>query len=215
MSLVSKETGGGGGFDPIPEGTYVARCISVVDFGLQPRGNWPAKEQIYIGFEVPSERVEWTDRDGNEHEGSALIGMRYTNSLSEKAHLRAHLQSWRGRAFTAEELAGFDVRKVLGVPCMISVVHNHKNGNTYANITAVMKLPKGTECPDAENELLSYSDEDGDAETFGKLPPWMQRAIEAGRALKATEDAPPPESETPAPGSPASQEPPFDDDIPF
>lgn len=219
MSLTAKETGGTGSFDPVPEGTYIARCVSVVDLGLQDSGQWRPKEKIYLGFEVPGERAEWTDSDGNEKEGPALVGQRYTNSLSDKAHLRAHLQSWRGKAFTAEELQGFDVRAILGVPCMISVTHNHKGDRVYANIASIMKLPKGTQCPDAETELLSYSDEDPDAAAkFDKLPEWMQRAIEAGRTTSAaqsenpasgsgtTEPAPPPESQS---GTD------FDDDIPF
>ena len=70
---------------------------------------------------------------------------RYTLSLHENAALRRDLQSWRGRAFTETELAGFDLKTVLGVPCMITLVHSPDG--KYANIQAVAGLPKGMEAP--------------------------------------------------------------------
>ena len=54
------------------------------------------------------------------------ISETYTNSLGEKANLRKMLENWRGRAFTQEEMDGFDLRNVLGKACMISVVHGTK-----------------------------------------------------------------------------------------
>lgn len=213
MSLTSKETGSGGGFEPVPEGTYVARCISVIDLGLQD-SPWGPKEKVYIGFEVPEVRVEWT-KDDEQHEGAALIGNLYTNSLSEKAHLRAHLQSWRGQAFTKEELAGFDLTNVLGAPCMISIVHNQTGEKVYANISGIMKLPKGTTCPAVENELMQYSDESSPSADFDKLPEWMQKKIESGRALLAAQSENPAPAELPPGQGQQHSDTDFDDDIPF
>jgi hypothetical protein len=75
------------------------------------------------------------------------VRKRYTLSLHEKAGLRKDLESWRGRPFTQAELEGFDVETVLSAPCMINVIHNVKDGSTYANVTAVMKLPRGLIAP--------------------------------------------------------------------
>jgi hypothetical protein len=105
------------------------------------------------------------------------IGSSFTVSLSKKSTLRSFLESWRGKQFTKEELAGFDLFNVLGVACQINVVHeNSDNGNTYANIKAVMPLPKGMSRPKAENPLLKYSPED--AEAFNALPEWIQKKIQ-------------------------------------
>ena len=231
MALVSKDSGGSGGFDPLPAGTYVARCVSVVDLGLQEAGQWGKKEKVYLSFEVPGERVEWTDKDGKEHEGPALIGSRYTNSINEKAILGQHLTSWRGRPFTDDERAGFDLFTVLGVPCMISVVHNEKAGKTYANITSIMRLPKGMECPPAETELVGYSPMDDSTKgNLSKLPEWQQKLVRAGYKIaegsdvigsamavenqiggQAAPGSPPPQQEAAAPAPDDG----WDDDIPF
>ena len=178
MALLSTDSGGAG-FEPVPAGSYVARCISVIDLGVQPTG-FGDKEKVYIGWEIPAERVEW-EKDGQKHEGPALIGSRYTNSIHEKSILGQHLLSWRGVPFTDEERQGFDLFSVLGAPCMINVTHTEKNGKTYANVVAVMRLPKGTDCPPAETDLIAYSPMDAlTSGNFSKLPEWQQKLVRAG-----------------------------------
>lgn len=186
MALISKGTGGAG-FDPVPEGTHVARCVSVVDLGVQ-ESQWGAKERIYIGWEVPAVRVEWTDQDGKDHEGPALIGASFTNSIHEKSILGQLLTSWRGKQFTEDERKGFDLFSILGVPCMISVMHKESNGKTYANVNAVMRLPQGTECPQVETDVVGYSPMDeSTAGNLKKLPNWLQEKVRAG--FKMAEDS--------------------------
>jgi len=201
---------GGGDFKPVPAGTHMAICTTVVNLGLQDSGRWGPKPQHYIAFEIPSERVEW-EKDGEKHEGPALIGNKYTSSLSSKAILRKHLESWRGRAFTEQELAGFDLYNLLGVPCMISVTHNVTPEKTYANIGAIMGLPAGTQSPGQEGPTVKFDLMDDDAATvLPTLPEWMQNAVNAGIDLtnKQTENpAPQPQN------NPAMDD--FDDDIPF
>ena len=234
MALLSKDSGGGEGFEQLEPGAYVARCVSVVDLGIQDAGRWGKKEKVYLGFEVPSERVKWTDKDGNEKEGPAFIGSRYTNSINEKAILGQHLKSWRGKPFTDDERAGFDLFTVLGVPCMISVVHNESGGKMYANIEGIMRLPKGTECPPAETELIACSPMDSStAANLTKLPEWLQKVVRAGYGIAEGQITVGSEARATAPtssardqalaaahGKPSEQpdqadEDPFDDDIPF
>ena len=203
MPSTVTDTGGGGNFKPIPEGVHIARCYLVCNLGLQDSGRWGPKPKHLLGFEVPAVRVEW-EKDGRQHEGPAFISSRYTSSLSEKAILRQHLESWRGRKFTEEELAGFDLFKLLGVPCQISVVHNHANGNTYANINAIMGLPVNTEAPAQENKSVGY--DPTEPSQFGDLPDWLQKLVREGEARIAAQ------TENPAPQSHSAD---FDDDIPF
>ena len=188
-------------FEPIPAGTYPAICTTVVNLGLQATGKWGPKPTHWIAFEVPSVRIEW-EKDGQKHEGPAIVGSRYTSSLSPKANLRKQLESWRGRAFTEEELAGFDLFNILNAPCLLSIVHNESGGNTYANIAAIMGMPAGTPLPEAEGKLLKY--DPSDPGMFDELPDWMKKAIEQGRQHEKV--APPPQQ---------SMAPDFDDDIPF
>lgn len=181
MAIMATDTGGGGDFSPMPSGNHVAVCNMVVDLGKQrtvsQQYGEKIKHQVWIRWETPDETIEWTDRDGNGRSGPRVIGKTYTVSLHENANLRADLESWRGRPFTSDELAGFDISKLLGVPCMVNVTHAEKGGKTYANIAAVTPLPKALkENPPRATQGLILHDEDNDAYT--DLPEWLQKKID-------------------------------------
>lgn len=103
-------------FAPAPAGSHLARCYRIIDLGSQTT-EWKGKPKT-------SRKVMFTwELHGEDGEGKPLltddgkplmVSKRYTFSLSEKATLRAHLVGWRGRDFTLDELAGFDLEKVLG-----------------------------------------------------------------------------------------------------
>lgn len=182
MAIMATDSGGGGDFSPMPSGNHVAVCNMVVDLGRQrtvsQQFGEKIKHQVWIRWETPDEQITWTDRDGNEQTGPRVIGKTYTVSLHENANLRADLESWRGRPFTADELEGFDISKLLGVPCMVNVTHAQKNGKTYANVAAVTPLPKALKenPPRSAVGLLLYDDEhEGN---YDKLPEWLQKKID-------------------------------------
>lgn len=162
-------------FRLVPEGIHDAVCTMVVDCGIQPGGKFRPRHQVYIRWEIPSERVQWTDRFGEKHEGPMNIGKFYTASLAEKAALRRDLENWRGRAFTREELAGFDLFRILGTACRLLVTHASHGGETYANVTGVMGFPRDAEKPGAEHRLVKYSPEE--PEQFDELPQWLRDKV--------------------------------------
>jgi hypothetical protein len=201
MAIWAKDNGGSD-FKPIPQGTFVAICNMVVDLGVQPGGRFKPRHKIFIRFEVPEERLEY-EKDGVRHEGPMQIGKFYTLSLSEKANLRHDLIAWRGRQFTPEELAAFDVAKLAGAACQITVAHEHgDDGKTYASIIAISGLPKGMVKPKAEKPLIVYSAEEPSG--FDRLPGWLQQKIKDARGAtgEVSKHQVVAESE-------------FDDDIPF
>lgn len=213
MPLMIKESGGQSQFTPVPSGTHAAVCTIIADIGYQPGfENGPPQRKVYVAFEIPTERVEWKDKEGVAHEGPSRIGSLYTLSLNEKAKLRAHLESWRGRKFTDAELGGFDLFSIIGKPCMLGVTHNTgKDGNTYANITSVMGLMKGMPAPVAEGAILAY---DGAATVemnavFEKLPAWIQKKILAQIDMSKQRETVKDSVET------AATEPDFDGYLPF
>lgn len=199
MPLVAKDTSVGS-FERVPEGLHRAICNMVVDLGLQER-EWQGQKrqvhQVYIRWEFPMERIKY-DKDGEEQEGPMVLGEVYTLSLSEKANLRKHLEAWRGRKFTQDELNGFDLFTLLGKGCQIQVSHNQRGDKTFQNIQAVVSWPKDipqpatTECP-----LLKYGP--GDEGDFDKLPDWLKAKI--NNQVKSAAVAP------------VADE--FDDEIPF
>lgn len=198
MPLIAKDSGGAE-FEKLPEGVHMAVCDMVVNLGDQLttyQGQSKVKPKVYIRFQVPAERVEINGEDK-----PMVAGSQYTLSLHENAALRSHLQSWRGKAFTPEELEGFDISKLLGVPCQINVVYNESGGKTYANIETIMALPKGAEKPVLEGEPVLYVNETETPGVLETLPQWMQKKIG-----EATPASPPP---------PAAAGNDFEDDIPF
>jgi hypothetical protein len=163
-------------FKKVPQGIHAAVCNMVVDCGIQPGGKFKPRHQVYVRWEIPSERVEWTDRHGTSHEGPMNIGKFYTASLAEKAALRRDLENWRGRAFTHEELAGFDLFKILGTACQIMVTHSAQGGgDSYANVTGVMGFPRDLAKPKAEHRLVKYSPEEPGQ--FDDLPQWLRDKV--------------------------------------
>lgn len=183
MGLTASDNGGGGSFTPAPEGTHLARCVRVVDMGTQPGSQmYPTpKHRVQFVWELPHEQTEYEGKT----EPSFVI-KRYTMSLHEKASLRHDLESWRGRQFTADELSGFELKKVLGAPCMISIVHS--DDHKYANIKAVTACPKGMDVPDQHHPSVYFEIEDGASEAFQKFSPKMQEAIRQAPEWKGPSD---------------------------
>ena len=195
MSIMA--TGGGGSFKQADVGTVGARCYMILDLGTQRseyKGEVFVKHQVLVSWEVPSQLME----DGRP----IAISKFYTLSLHEKSNLGIDLTSWRGKAFTEEEKQGFDISKLLGVPCMLSIVD--KEGK--AKVSTVMGLPKGMEAPVAINDPILFDLQDyinGNTEVFDNLSEGLQGIIKKAQELNVSH-----ETENPAPKD-------FNDDIPF
>ena len=176
MGLIAKESGGSG-FAPVNEGLHQAVAYSLYDLGthFNEKFNKHA-HQILIIWEIPGERID-IDKDGEKLNLPRAISKKYTLSLGEKANLRKDLQTWRGRAFTAEELKGFDMKNILGKSCQIQIIHNKKDEKIYANITAIMPTPKGSIPLTPENPVRFYSIIDHGQNIPEGTPDWITDII--------------------------------------
>lgn len=181
MSIPVSEPVSTGNFKQLDPGTYAAVCDSVINLGVQRlefQGEVNDTEQVYLRFEVPSERLTYIDKEGHEQNKPMVISVTLTNSLHEKARLRHYLESWRGQGFTAAELEQFDLTNILGKPCLLTVVHKTSgNGKTYANIASISKLMKGMDTPKAENPLIGYHPEFA-PQDYEKLPKWIKEKLD-------------------------------------
>ena len=207
-------TSGGGTFENIPAGTYAGRCYRIIDLGTQRseyQGKVSEKHKVLISWETPTELMD----DGRPF----TVHKRYTVSLHENAALYKDLIGWRGKPFTESELEGFELPKVLGAPCMLSILHNVNGGRTYANIDAIAKLPKGMECPPPVNAAITFDLDVPDWDVYEELSEGLQNTIAASPEFKAAtgegnEDEPTNGAveSTPTPVAAGDD---FDDDIPF
>lgn len=135
MPIIAKATGTN--FVPAPAGSHSAVCVDVVDMGML---------EVNFGGKTSNKhkiRIVWQIDEVMADNRPFIVQKRYTLSLHEKATLRKDLESWRGRQFSPEELEGFDVEVLLGVPCLLGVIQQSKDGSTYANVSSIMRLPKG------------------------------------------------------------------------
>jgi len=183
--------------DPVPAGTHHAVCYGVIAVGTQPSEKFTPRQKIIVCFEIPAERIIIKDQDLPRG-----ISKRYTLSLNEKSNLRKDLQSWRGKPFTPTELDGFDVSKVIGSNCLISVLHSDRAGAVYADITSISALPRQMASVRPENqplyfnliEAIDLAKKTGNTEVNwpSELPPWVHKVCEGANeytAFKGAESA--------------------------
>lgn len=176
MAFIVKDSGGD--FKPCPGGQHQVVCVDVVDRGMVT-GEYGTKHMVQLRWETADQDTE------RNPPGPYLIVRSYTASLHEKSKLRADLEAWRGRPFTAQELAGFDVETVIGANGLMQVIQRTgNNGKVFANVQAIMGLPRG-------------------------MP-----KIEPSPTYVRVKDRPDPNGHEPT-GSEYDAPPPDDDDIPF
>lgn len=191
MPLIAKSSGEGN-YEPIPAGVHIAICYALYDLGThysEKFGNMAHK--IILSWELPEERIKG-EKDGKKFDMPRAISKEYTLSLNEKANLRKDLENWRGKKFTEEELAGFDVGKIVGAPCQINVVHTPKGDKTYSNIGAIMPVPKGYKCGKPENETVYYIIEEDKKDVPSQCPEFIRKKIEASQEWAKLSDGQPP-----------------------
>lgn len=169
---------GGTAYTPCPPGSYLARCVRLIDLGTQTtdyQGEVKTSRKLLLSWEI-------LDSETRRDDGAPfLLSKRFTTSLHEKSALRKDLASWRGRDFTPPELKGFDLATVLGKDAFISVVQATKpDGRTYSNIGALMRPPKGLAGAPAAEPLLHWDmgSPEPDWRAFELLSPKLQQQIE-------------------------------------
>lgn len=166
---------GGKDFEQAPAGTHVARCVRLIDLGTQTgeyKGDPTVARKIVVSWELPNALMTEGEFAGKPF----LVAKWYTASIGKKANLRADLVNWRGREFTDEELRGFDIKKLLGVPCLLSLTPNEKG---KVRVTGIMKPPPGTQAPPQINASVYFSleREEFSQATFDGLAEYWQNEI--------------------------------------
>jgi hypothetical protein len=176
-------TGSNKEFKPVPEGNHTARCYRVIDLGTQDvefQGEPKLMHKVLIGWELDGEAEDGTPLKTDD--GRPLtVSKQYTLSLSKKANLRADLESWRGKAFSDDELKGFNIGQLLGVYCMVTVKHDVKGEKTYTNVASVARWPAALKnakfSPVHINEMFDV--DAPDMQMFDTFPDWLKDKIKA------------------------------------
>lgn len=126
-------------YTPAPEGLHQAVCVDVEDLG-PVETQWGYKPMVKVRWQLDQTYLDEESQEQKRYVATA----RYNLTLNEKSNLRKHLEAWRGKKFTAEELKGFDLEKLIGVNCQLQIIHHIADGGrTFANVQAIVPLGKG------------------------------------------------------------------------
>jgi hypothetical protein len=116
-------------FENPPQGVHQAVCVDVVDMGdVENKQYGKIQHKCRVVFQIEAKMA-----DGRPF----IASRRFTVSLDERSALRPFLEMWRGKAFTPDELKGFELDNLIGANGMVQILHSTEGEQTYANITAV------------------------------------------------------------------------------
>ena len=182
------------------EGVALAWLYSIVDLGTQTttyKGEEKHQRKLRFTWELCDTKVS------DEDPRPVSISQEYTWSFHEKSKLRLITKSWTGK----EPGDSFDLEELYKHPCQLSIVHTKSGEKTYANIGAIMPIPKGMKVTPRQNPTITFDIDDQrcNALEFLKLPDFIKAKIlksPEGRAKFEVEDT----------GAP---DPVSDEDIPF
>jgi len=135
-------------FTPPPEGFFQGVFCDVVDLGLV-QTTFGEKFRLRVAWQLAEIDATTSKR--------FTCTKTYTNSMHKRASLRGDLETLRGR-LSETDAASFDLESLIGENCMLQIVHNvSESGDVYANVRAVVPLPRGT-APIAVTEYVRVKD---------------------------------------------------------
>lgn len=154
-----------------PADTYLVWLDSLVDMGTHTSTGQYAKEQrkIRLTWELCGTEVS------AEGKRPLSITQLYTWDMSEKSNLYKLIKPWLGK----NPDRSMDLEELFKIPGMASVVHNTQGEKTYANITGVLPVMKGTTVPPRVNKPMVFDMEDSRTTVmdFLALPDYMKKKI--------------------------------------
>ena len=183
MALNFSETKKRVDYGRVEDGTYPARVVRIIDFGLQyatdfktgevkkyDDGNDVIQHKVWIDFELPTETI---DIDGVKK--PRWYGKEYTVSSHEKAAIQALLKAADpdGKA----TMKGKNVVGLLGLPVMLTI---GSTSTGKAKVAGITRLIKGMSVDPLANPTLFFDLDSPDIKTFEGLPDWMKKHIQEG-----------------------------------
>ena len=157
---------------PVPPGTYLARCIGVVDMGEQeirdPKRNRTSYvDKVRLVFELPTERIQVDGQDLPRQ-----LSTEFTFTSSPKGNLYKFVSNWLNKTYQDGEFSEFELYDLIGRPAMLGV-GNSKDGQ-YSNITGAMAVPSGVTVPEAETPEIRFDINKWDDDVFQSLSEYFQ-----------------------------------------
>ena len=154
----------GSTYPPISAGTHQAVIYGIVEEGTQYSERFnKSSPKVLIMWELPKVRID-IEKEGEPAKNVPRVTSReYTLSLHEKSNFSKDCLSLRGSGFSPEEIkAGYNPFDLMGINCLLQIVHVRKDEKVYANISSIVNLPIDMEPIEAESDRIYYDmDEHG------------------------------------------------------
>lgn len=165
-------------FKLVPAGTHLARCYGFMHIGHVPNtfpgAVNPIINKVRLTWELPEETTVFKE---GEEANPFSVSQEFTLSMNEKATLRKMVQSWLGQTLGDEEAYSFDAETLVGMDCLLTIVHREKDGKTYANIQNITRLPGKMFCPVAVNKPSIVTWDAMTKESFDAIPEFLQKKM--------------------------------------
>ena len=187
----------------VEAGSYPARIYQMIQIGNVAGFQGQIQNKVRIGFELPTELKVFKEENGEQ---PRVISQEYTLSFHEKSKLRKVIEACEPNALKIAEdgfLEEFNIEALIGKECLITIAHKaSKEGNQFAYIDSVTRLPKGMICPKAINTPVILSYDNWNQEIFDKQPDFIKEKIkssqeyqrmingEDGKPINETKDVP-------------------------
>lgn len=172
-------------------GTYAARLVGLTDLGHQPGFEYKGKEvasayKIEFTYELVDTAMEdgrpfWVNEEVavNDFEGDGI-----TSTMMARV-----------RALDKENLTkdGKELEKMLGLPCMVTLVINDNGYPKIKGQAAVSGVPVGMPLTELKNPTFSFDLDSPNLELFNGFPEFKQNKIKGalnfdGSALQVALD---------------------------
>lgn len=168
----------------VDAGTYPARFVQIIDFGVQPQRPFQGQEkpptpEVLLTYELLDEFLH--DEEGEED----TTRPRWYSETIAVHNLRADLakSTKRYKVLDPDLKYGGDFEAVLGTPVMITLTHGKSkrdDGTPYVNVGSItpMSPKQASKAPELVNKTKVFDLDNPNVEIFKGLPDWMQEKIQ-------------------------------------
>jgi len=185
MSNFTKSTADNGAEKVLPK-AGLTQCVvtGLIMLGTKTETykDGTSKDVFKLGLEMklPTQHHIFDEEIGPE---PLMLYRDVTFSLHPKATLNTIVTNMLGKSLPGE----FDILEILGLNCMVNIVHVVKGDNTYANAASFSPLMDGVDA--VELPTRSFDIYSPDLEILALLPEWKQEQIKATKEFRAASSA--------------------------
>lgn len=179
-----------------PAGTHVATLYKIQNLGkriqtFQGKLKEYPDTLVHFTFELPNELHPFTktQEDGTEKEEMLplVVSREFVFSMGAKSNLRPFVEGIIGTRLSDEEAYAFDLEDLMGMSCLLTLVHKKSadGTRTFVDIAGASPLMKGMEKPIQVNPSKIFDVAVASLDEINALPNWIREKVIISDEYKA------------------------------